>query len=80
MTHSAEAPFEIEVSIHSEKRRLTVKTEETTDGAPYYICSDGEDHVAEVRKETNGQWVQLWGDVDEESIEAIGEAIDAQPR
>lgn len=81
MTHFTAAPFEIEVRIHGEKKNLIVTTEETTDGAPYYNCLDkGEgENLAEVRKESDGRWVGLWGDLDEKSVQAIGEAIDAKP-
>lgn len=78
MTHSTAAPFEIAIDIQGKRKNLTVTTEETTDGAPYYVCLDQNENLAEIRKESQGEWAQLWGDLDEKSIQAIGKAIDAR--
>jgi hypothetical protein len=76
MVQTDESSFEINIHIAGSSRRLTVSPQETTDGAPYYVCLENQNQIAEVRKESNGDWVQLWGDLDEQSITAIGQAID----
>jgi len=76
MTNTADTPFEIEVVVQGILKRLTVYPQETTDGAPYYVCRENQDEVAELRKETSQNWVQLWGELDHASITAIGDAID----
>lgn len=76
MTHTADTSFEITVDIAKKQRKLNIIPQETTDGAPYYICREHEQHLSEIRKESNGNWVQLWGDLEEQNIQAIGQAID----
>lgn len=76
MTNTTDNSFEIVVNIAEKQKRLNIIPQETTDGAPYYICRENEQHLSEIRKESNGNWVQLWGDLEEQSIQAIGQAID----
>lgn len=78
MTHTTEPPFDIRAKINGVEQQLTVNTEETTDGAPYFVCLQNEEQITELRKESNGKWVQLWGNLDTLSILAIGKAIDSQ--
>ncbi|GAA4806691.1 hypothetical protein GCM10023231_39850 [Olivibacter ginsenosidimutans] len=79
MAHTTEPPFIIRAKINGVEQQLTVKTEETTDGVPYFICLQDQEQLTELRKESNGKWVQLWGNLDTLSILAIGKAIDCQP-
>lgn len=76
MVHTDETSFEINVSITGNSRRLIVSPRETTDGAPYYVCLENQQQIAEVRRESNGTWVQLWGNLDEQSVKVIGKAIE----
>ncbi|WP_134089119.1 hypothetical protein [Olivibacter sp. XZL3] len=76
MENAAEISFEINAEIGGTAKTLRVEQQETSDGAPYYVCFDNDQHIAEIRKESNDHWVQLWGELDEPSISAIGKAIE----
>jgi len=78
MTHTTEPPFDITAKVNGQEQRMTVKTEETTDGAPYFVCLQDDEQITELRKESDGRWVQLWGDLDTLSVLAIGKAIDCR--
>lgn len=76
MADKVDISFDIEANIQGTKKTLRVKQQETTDGAPYYTCFYDDQQLAEIRKESNNQWVTLWGELDESSLASIGKAIE----
>ncbi|QNL52629.1 hypothetical protein H8S90_21440 [Olivibacter sp. SDN3] len=68
--------FEIEAIINGIPQKVTVKTEETTDGVPYYVCSIAGEQVSEIRNDIDDTWLQLWGNLDKQSVKSIGEEIE----
>jgi hypothetical protein len=62
----------------SDDQEVTVRTEETTDGVPYYICSIDGQRVSELRRGSDGAWMQLWGELEGHDIKAVGKAIEDQ--
>ncbi|MBK1441568.1 hypothetical protein JHJ32_16335 [Parapedobacter sp. ISTM3] len=67
-----------EVSLAGEQfegRQLTIRAEQTTDGVPVYHCYDEGASIAQLRQETSGEWTQLWGDLQPDTVQQLGEAI-----
>ncbi|RZJ99397.1 MAG: hypothetical protein EOO43_26450 [Flavobacterium sp.] len=73
---SAEVDFYIIAQIDDQEKHIKVVQLETTDGVPYYSCLVGDDEITQVRNETYGKWEQLWGDLDDKTIQNIGSQID----
>lgn len=67
--------FKIEVSFKGQQRSLHVKPDETSDGIEYFIVFDDENELTQIRLESEGKWEQLWGELSEEDVNTIGEAI-----
>lgn len=67
--------FYITAKIDDQERFLKVIELETSDGVPYYSCLLGEKEITQIRKERYGKWEQLWGDLDMNSVNNIGEKI-----
>lgn len=67
--------FEIQVSLSGKDTAIRVKPDETSDGAPYFICDVSGNTITQLREETEGGWEQLWGELDEQEIATIGKAI-----
>jgi hypothetical protein len=67
--------FDIEVSVNGAQKTLHIKPKETSDSVEYFICFDGESELTQIRLETEGKWEQLWGELSEEDVASIGEAI-----
>ena len=67
--------FKIEVSLNGQQRNLHVKPDETSDGIEYFIVFDDENELTQIRLESEGKWEQLWGELSEEDVNTIGEAI-----
>ena len=67
--------FEILVSLDGSETPVTVKPEETSDGAPYFICDLSGNTITQLREEADGSWEQLWGKLDHHTITSIGKAI-----
>lgn len=72
----SEDVFEIEVTEDQRSKRLVIQPAHTTDGIPVYQChlQDGSS-ICELRRETSGEWVQLWGNLSGDAVNRIGEAI-----
>ncbi len=68
--------FYIIADIDGKEKHIKVLQLETTDGVPYYSCHIGETELAQLRNETYGTWEQLWGDLDDKTIQNIGSKID----
>ncbi|WP_442590534.1 hypothetical protein ACSBL2_04830 [Pedobacter sp. AW31-3R] len=71
--------FEITVSLSGEEKTIRVQPAETSDGVEYYKCNDGSAEITQIRKEEDGQWEQLWGDLEQQEIDLIGAAIAQKP-
>lgn len=57
---------------------LLVRPEETTDGIPIYHCYVDGSSRSQLRRETTGEWLQLWGDFSTDTVRLIGKAIEEQ--
>ncbi|RYF19462.1 MAG: hypothetical protein EOO42_14355 [Flavobacteriales bacterium] len=71
-----EKEFYIIAEVDRTERHIRVVELETTDGVPYYSCLTGETELAQLRNETYGTWEQLWGNLDDKSIQNIGKQIE----
>jgi hypothetical protein len=67
--------FKIEVSLNGQQRNLHVKPDETSDSIEYFVVFDDENELTQIRLESEGKWEQLWGELSEEDVNTIGEAI-----
>lgn len=68
--------FEIEAAIGDKRQKIQVDMAETTDGVPYYKCSTSGKELTQIRKEDQ-RWTQIWGELPEAEVTAIGKLIDA---
>lgn len=69
--------FEINITLNGSKQTINVKPEETTDGAEYFKCSQSSKNITQIRQEKDKGWEQIWGDLDNGTIQDIGKAINA---
>lgn len=67
--------FDIEVSLNGQHKNIHIKPDETSDGIEYFICFEDEKEITQIRLETEAQWEQMWGELSESDVQAIGEAI-----
>ncbi|MCF3111732.1 hypothetical protein LL912_23290 [Niabella sp. CC-SYL272] len=68
--------FAIEVTIDGKRTQIQVTPAETTDGVTYYKCMAEGDEITQIRND-EGMWKQIWGDLSEEEVRAIGAVIDS---
>lgn len=73
---SAQVDFNITVLINEEEKHIKVVQLETSDGGPYYSCLNGDVELTQLRNETYGKWEQLWGNLDDSTIQRIGQKIE----
>lgn len=73
--HVNEEEFEISISLNGSEKRITIKPEQTTDGAEYFTCSESNSNITQIRAEKDGSWEQIWGDLDNLTIQNLGKAI-----
>lgn len=74
----SEETFEITLTEGQESKRLVIRPEDTTDGVPVYHCYRSEatgSAIGQLRQEPTGEWVQIWGDLPQDSVKQIGNAI-----
>lgn len=79
MKDTAHQKFDISVNIDSNGNKtfeLQVQPEETTDGVPYFVCKTNGVEISQLRKNEDNEWEQLWGDLNEETVQSIGKAIE----
>ncbi|WP_158796631.1 hypothetical protein [Pedobacter sp. L105] len=69
--------FDISVQLDGENKNITVQPDETSDGVEYFICKVGDDQITQVRFD-NGKWDQLWGELSQEEVDAIGHEIEQE--
>ena len=67
--------FEITTSLNGANKTITIQPDETSDGVEYYIGLTGKDQITQIRLDEDGNWEQLWGDLEPDEVDAIGEAI-----
>lgn len=68
--------FDITVNLNGTDKTITVKPDETSDGVEYYICKFRDEQITQIRLEEEGEWDQMWGELSEEDVNAIGKAIE----
>ena len=73
---SAAVDFYIIAQIDELEKHIKVVQLETTDGVPYYSCIIGDNEITQLRNEMYGKWEQLWGDLDDKTIQNIGLQIE----
>lgn len=56
--------------------QILVEPVQTTDGVPIYNCLLETKPITQLRQDTDGGWIQVWGTLDKETIQSIGEAIE----
>lgn len=77
-THQEE--FELNIILDGSKQTISIKPEETTDGAEYFKCRHADKNITQIRQEKDGSWEQIWGELDNVSIQSIGKAIATHTR
>lgn len=70
--------FEISVNLNGSTQTIQVKAEETTDGAEYFKCSLADQNITQIRQEKDGDWEQIWGNLNPIDVDNIGKAIAAK--
>lgn len=56
--------------------QILVEPVQTTDGVPIYNCLLETNPVTQLRQDIGGGWIQVWGTLDKETVQSIGEAIE----
>lgn len=67
--------FDIVVKLQDGEQSLQVKPEETSDGVPYYGVYNEDWQLTQIRKDEDNNWEQMWGDLPQGDVEAIGKLI-----
>ena len=67
--------FEIEANLNGANKRLSIKPDETSDGVAYYNCSLDGSQLSQIRLDEESKWEQIWGDLEQSEVDAIGAAI-----
>ena len=73
---SSEISFNITAKIDGQEKEIKVTQLETTDGVPYYACHVENSEITQLRNETYGKWEQLWGDLDDKTLQHLGQQIE----
>ena len=68
--------FNISINLDGESKTISVNPAETSDGVEYYNCLVGSKQITQIRLNENQNWEQLWGDLSDEEVNAIGESIE----
>ncbi|TDQ11598.1 hypothetical protein [Pedobacter metabolipauper] len=74
MKESPNTKFTIRVQAEGlTKEDIAVHYADTSDGTPYYVCKiDG--HEVQLRKDDE-KWEQIWGELNQEQVDALGAEI-----
>jgi len=56
--------------------QLLIEPVQTTDGVPIYNCLLEDKPITQLRQSLDGGWIQVWGALDKESVQAIGVALE----
>jgi len=68
--------FDIIINLGGQSKTITVKPDETSDGVEYFNCTSGDEQLTQIRVNEDQKWEQLWGELSDEDVAAIGEAIE----
>jgi hypothetical protein len=68
--------FDIVINLDGQSKTIRVKPDETSDGIEYFVCKSGDDEITQIRQDEDHKWEQLWGELSDEEVTAIGEAIE----
>lgn len=68
--------FEIVINLDGQSKTITVKPDETSDGVEYFICKSGDEEITQIRRDEDQKWEQLWGNLSDEDVATVGEAIE----
>lgn len=75
MENSNGREFSVEAKIAGKMQQVHIVTSETTDGVTFYNCRVEDDEITQIRKDEQ-VWKQIWGELDENDVKSIGEAIE----
>lgn len=67
--------FSVQARVDGQMQEVSVLTSETTDGVTFYNCRIHESEITQIRKDEQ-IWKQIWGNISQEDVNAIGEAIE----
>lgn len=67
--------FDITVHLHGKEQTINVQPDETSDGVEYFICSTGDSKLTQIRLDEDQKWEQIWGELQQEEVNAIGKVI-----
>ena len=70
-----EETFEINATDRLKDKQVLVRPEQTTDGIPVYHCFADGRSIGQLRRESTGEWTQIWGDLTPELIQQLGDSI-----
>jgi len=70
--------FTINVSIKGKQETIVAKPQETSDGVEYFLCFKGDEQLTQIRKDSGDKWEQMWGELPDEEVQAIGSEITKQ--
>lgn len=70
--------FDITTSLNGRIVTISIQPEETTDGVEYFNCISNDKNISQIREEKVNNWEQLWGELDPETVNKIGIAIDKE--
>lgn len=74
---SYQRSLKITVNLNGKDETLQVSPEDTTDGIEYFKCNLEGKNITQIRREEDGNWEQIWGELDNKTVEEIGKAITA---
>lgn len=67
--------FIVEAKVNGQMQQVFISASETTDGVTFYNCRVNGNEITQIRKDEQ-VWKQIWGDISEEDVKSIGEAIE----
>lgn len=76
--NSQPADFEINIELNGVLKCLKTSIKETTDGVEYFNCNINDRNITQIRREKDGNWEQIWGNLTPHEVDAIGAAINSK--
>jgi len=67
--------FDITADLNGNSKTLKVKPDETSDGVPFYSCYSDDTQITQIRLDEDGNWEQMWGELEQEDVDAIGKLV-----
>jgi hypothetical protein len=68
--------FDIVINLGGQRKTITVTPDETSDGVEYFNCKSGDEQITQIRLDEDQKWEQMWGDLSDEDVAAVGKAIE----